>query len=983
MSLDSTVDDFVKKTIELLQLERDAEIQTTEAAQGSLSETEMQKRGICLRKLVVSSSSTGLGGRSLVKFEGSKAVQGLTEEGRLPAHRFSSGDIVKVSPSAPKGQQQVPIQKNDSDLQPATGVILRVSPTKITVAFDDFPDDLLSSGHTFSLFMMANEVTHNRMKEALETLRNIEGRDANQILSVMFGGHEARFDRQTTVEHIYNSGLNSSQRDAISFAMSARDVALIHGPPGTGKTTTVVELIIQLVSRGNRVLACAGSNVAVDNIVEKLSHWIHSEKQLKGKKFLRIGHPARLLPQVVEHSLDARIANDEGSDIVKDVRKEMNDIIRKMSKSRDKGERYRMRSDLSSLRRELVQREKRVIREIVGTSDVILTTNVGAADRHIQDMEFDVVIIDEAAQTIEASCWIPILKLKRGGTIILAGDPCQLGPTIKSEEAAKKGLQITLFDRLQSHHKNITRMLEVQYRMHEDIMTWPSRRLYDNRLTAHESNARHLLKDLPSVSTQTDTLSHVPLLFIDTAGCSYPEAEGADGESKSNENEAMLVKNHVEQLLHLGLREEQIAVISPYNAQVSMVKKFVSLKVEVGSVDGFQGREKEAIIISFVRSNEKGQIGFLSEDRRTNVALTRARRHLTVIGDSETLSVSPFLKDLIEYMYDKGQCVGGVDYMESSLPFLVQQNEGGEGGEVKTQSDVLSQLLGGKDTVTKKREPKKKEKKKQVKVEEKREKKEGKISESQDPSSLPTHLDETIEKFRTSDDITLTLPSSLNAFERRYIHELCERYSLGHQSKGEGENRHLVITKTEEKREAEERREEEKREREEVIKTEAAPLRVKKSSNLFENLKEEAIEEEEKEEEKRMEVEEREEETKEREKRAKEQLIEKKKVEAAKKVEKEENFLLKAMQANKECNFGHCTRPLSLINNTCQFCGKKFCASHVQAEVHGCGDAAKKKARGEWMKNGKAVVTGAPQKKPLKQEDRKVLSKILNKKVIA
>eukprot|EP01117_Protostelium_nocturnum_P015173 TRINITY_DN5852_c0_g1_i1.p1 TRINITY_DN5852_c0_g1~~TRINITY_DN5852_c0_g1_i1.p1 ORF type:complete len:864 (+),score=274.71 TRINITY_DN5852_c0_g1_i1:599-3190(+) len=852
--------------------------------------------------------------------------------------------------------------------------------------------------------MMANDVTHRRLKESLQAMKSKGLSENRQLYSVLFGESEPRFASRVPITSPFNPNLNPSQLEAISFAMSSKDVALIHGPPGTGKTTTIVELVLQFLAKNQKIkiLVCAGSNVAVDNVVEKLARWISQTKSLKRRKFLRLGHPARLLPQVLEHSLDAQISRDEGSEIVSDVRKEMNEIVRKMGRTKNKSERYRMRNELGTLRKELQKREKKVVDELVKGSDVILTTSVGSADRLLNDMAFDVVIIDEAAQSIEASCWIPILKLKggnEGGPIILAGDPCQLGPTIKSVEAAKGGLEKTLFDRLQTLYPGdkITNMLEIQYRMNENIMIWPSNQLYGGRLSAHESVRTHLLSQLENVnnflkekSSKKDeemaSLPTIPLLLIDTSGSDFEEQEGPEGESKSNINESQIVVKHVEQLLAVGVKPEEIAVISPYNAQVALIKKTIShySQIEVGSVDGFQGREKEAIIISFVRSNKKGEVGFLSENRRTNVAITRARRHLCLIGDSDTLSKNPFLKDLIDYVNEKGENIDAQEYLSLDVPFVLEKLDEGEFVR-SNENDIVNQLLKTTIESTPKKRASAKEKAEKKKNE--------KVEQAKDTEELSkdqkNKIEEQLRKFKTSPQTSYSFPVTLNGLERKFVHEICERDGLEHKSEGEGQLRHIIVSKKnvstgkEEMVDEEPKQTQSKKKRNKTKKTvEVAEEAVPSTSgNVFDNLLKDENSD-------LVVVEEKEEENNSPQVEEKYQLP--KKIEKAPTQSKEdkeraeENLLKKAIKENKECGFGHCQRPLGILGGLCNFCGKKYCANHTLPEVHGCGDAAKKKARSTWLQNGKSIVTGTPPvHKPLKESERKVVKNILHSKLEA
>jgi len=390
-----------------------------------------------------------------------------------------------------------------------------------------------------------------------------------------------------------DTSLNDSQKDAVRFAIASREVALIHGPPGTGKTHTLIELILQLLKQGLRLLVCGPSNISVDNIVERLApHKV---------PMIRLGHPARLLPSVLNHSLDVLTKSSEAGEIVKDVRQEMDAKQGSIRKTRNGRERRAIYGELKDLRKEYRERERKCVDDLVRGSKVILATLHGAGGFHLKNAPpFDVVIIDEASQALEAQCWVPLLAAKK---VVLAGDHLQLPPTIKSlnskmnkeekkqaegdkHEEVEKGsmkdvdLETTLFDRLLAlHGSKIKRMLTTQYRMHENIMAFPSKELYEGKLIAAESVKTRLLKDVPYEVQDTED-TREPLVFWDTQGGEFPERSEDDeldkksakgmhlGESKSNVLEAALVKIQVRALVQAGVAPEDIAVVTPYNAQV-------------------------------------------------------------------------------------------------------------------------------------------------------------------------------------------------------------------------------------------------------------------------------------------------------------------------------------------------------------------------------------------------------------------------------
>ncbi|KAL7194326.1 hypothetical protein ACSBR1_034690 [Camellia fascicularis] len=466
------------------------------------------------------------------------------------------------------------------------------------------------------------------------------------------------------------------KKDAISKALSSKIIFLLHGPPGTGKTTTVVEIILQEVKRGSKILACAASNIAVDNIVERLVphsyiDFISSlEKTLQVDitgdnlivKLVRVGHPARLLPQVLDSALDAQVLQGDNSSLANDIRKEMKALNGKLLKTKDKNSRRDIRRELTTLSKEERERQVLAVADVIKSSDVVLTTLTGALSRKLEGTSFDLVIIDEAAEALEIACWIALLK---GSRCILAGDHLQLPPTIQSVEAEKKGLGRTLFERLADlYGDEVTSMLTVQYRMHELIMTWSSKELYNSKIEAHPCVAAHMLYDLEGVKKSSST--EPTLILIDIAGCDMEEKKDEE-DSTMNEGEAEVAITHAKRLVQSGVQASDIGIISPYAAQVVLLKMMRSnedkLKdMEISTVDGFQGREKEAIIISMVRSNSKKEVGFLSDRRRMNVVVTRARRQCCLVCDTETVTGDGFLKRLIEYFEEHGEYLSASEY---------------------------------------------------------------------------------------------------------------------------------------------------------------------------------------------------------------------------------------------------------------------------------------------------------------------------------
>ena len=427
----------------------------------------------------------------------------------------------------------------------------------------------------------------------------------------------------------------------------------------------------QCVARGERVLCCAASNVAVDNLLERL------RVAAPRVRAVRLGHPARLSPSVLECCLDAAVGRADSSALAADVRKEMKALTARLLRlgPRDRAERRDTRRELNALAREERARSSAAVKEVLTAAQVVAATLTGSLSRTLsavtRDRPFDVVVIDEAAQALEIACWGALLQGRRA---VLAGDHLQLPPTVCCDAAARGGLARTLFERVHDAQPQLARMLTVQYRMHGDIADWASGELYGGRLTAPEEVAGRTLASLGQ-EVAGCALADVPvLLLIDTAGCNMPEAAGGEGgfqqESKSNEGEARAALAHAARLVAAGVPAAGIGVITPYAAQVALLRALRAEAgaplegVEVSTVDGFQGREKEAVIITCVRSNDRGEVGFLADARRMNVAVTRARRHCAVVSDVETLSRGdPFLRRLCAWFEAHGEVRSAAEYV--------------------------------------------------------------------------------------------------------------------------------------------------------------------------------------------------------------------------------------------------------------------------------------------------------------------------------
>ncbi|CAI9100039.1 OLC1v1036956C1 [Oldenlandia corymbosa var. corymbosa] len=631
-----TLEQFVSIMAPLIDMEKEAEISASMSSGATRSLDVAQKKGSTILNLKCVDVQTGLMGKSLLELQSNKGDV-------LPPHKFGPHDVVILKPN----------KADVSSPSLGQGVVYQLKDSSITVAFDDIPEDGLNS--PLRLEKLANEVTYRRMKDTLvELSKGVQRGPASDLVPVLFGERPPSLSKKDVKFTLFNSNLDHSQKDAISKALASKDLFLLHGPPGTGKTTTVVEIILQEVKRGSKVLACAASNIAVDNIVERLAqHRV---------KLVRLGHPARLLPQVLESALDAQVLRGDNSSLANDIRKEMKALNGKLLKAKDRNTKRDIRRELKALSKEERKRQQLAVTDVLKNADVVLTTLTGSLSKKLDGSSFDLVIIDEAAQALEIACWIALLK---GSRCILAGDHLQLPPTIQSVDAEKKGLGRTLFERLADlYGEEVMSMLTVQYRMHEHIMNWSSAELYDSKIEAHPSVATHKLYNLDGVVKSTVT--EPTLLLVDTAGCDMEEKKDEE-DSTLNEGEAEVAIAHAKRLVQSGVQASDIGIITPYAAQIVFLKMLRGnddkLKnIEISTVDGFQGREKEAIIISMVRSNSKKEVGFLSDHRRMNVAVTRARRQCCVVCDTETVSSDKFLKRMIEYFEEHAEYLSASEY---------------------------------------------------------------------------------------------------------------------------------------------------------------------------------------------------------------------------------------------------------------------------------------------------------------------------------
>ncbi|WP_020529485.1 AAA domain-containing protein [Flexithrix dorotheae] len=620
----------------LLSLERDEDLNQYRKSMLETPLGERKKKGLTWYPVEVKDIGIGLGEKLFV------SIERTTHLGEN--HNFQVGGMVSLFNNSNN--------KEKGDNLP--GVIASVwrNAMRIYLNVDEVPD-WIEYG-TIGVDVLFDSATYKEMDYALQKVISAKEGRLFELRNILLGKEPAEFHE--IENEATNPLLNESQNRAVNKILKAQDVAIIHGPPGTGKTTTIVAAIQEVLKIENQVLVTAPSNTAVDLLTEKLAE--------KGVNVLRIGNPARVNEDLMQYSLEARITNHDDYRFLKKLRKNAEELRKmgfKYKRKFGKAEREQRKLLFAESRKmldEATYLEKFIVDSLVNEAQVITATLVGTVNKFIRHKTFSTVFIDEAGQALEPACWIPIIKSER---VVFAGDHQQLPPTVKSFEAEKEGLGITLFEKCIKRQK-VDVMLQTQYRMNEQIMEFSSQQFYSGGLLADKTVKNHLL-----VENKEDYLLSQPVEFIDTAGCGFDEEAKEESQSKFNSEEANLMLKHLRNLLlHINSTYQEImdetfsvGLISPYKAQVQYIReKFnedIDLKVfsdfvDINSIDGFQGQERDIIYISLVRSNEKNVIGFLNDIRRLNVALTRARKKLVVIGDSSTLSNHNFYNSFLAYI---------------------------------------------------------------------------------------------------------------------------------------------------------------------------------------------------------------------------------------------------------------------------------------------------------------------------------------------
>ena len=633
--------DYFKKQLDLLKIEREEDRQSYLQLTQSSSINTRRENGLTWYPIAIRDTELGRGDYLTVEVE-------RTTHQDLP-HQFRSGvSAVLFSNHDPK-------QDN------IEGTISFQSGNRMKIALrtDELPE--WSRDGKLGVDLLFDDNSYDEMQNALKQAQTrYEKNEEDRVIRILTGNKPATFRDDLAPVNI--PSLNASQQAAVNRILAANEVAVVHGPPGTGKTTTLVQAIKAIIQQERQqVLVVAPSNTAVDLLSEKLSD--------QGMNVLRVGNPARVSDRLLSLTLDSKMAEHNSMKDIKRLKKqasEFRDMAHKYKRNFGKAERDQRKAlfdEARNIMKQVENTEQYIIEDLLNKAQVITATLVGANNYLVRQQKYKTVVIDEAGQALEPACWIPILKAQK---VILAGDHFQLPPTIKSNEAAQKGLSTTLLEKCVVLHPEAVTLLEEQYRMHEMIMGYSSAVFYENRLQAHASVAQHLL-------FANDT----PISFVDTAGCGFDEKN--EGTSITNPEEAAFLFKHLRQLAadlsahYTPDNFPSIAIISPYRQQVQILKELLphstalqlySHKISVNTIDSFQGQERDIVYISMARSNTEGKIGFLSDIRRMNVAMTRARKKLVVIGDSGTLSQLPFYEDFIAYTADRNAYQSAWEFAE-------------------------------------------------------------------------------------------------------------------------------------------------------------------------------------------------------------------------------------------------------------------------------------------------------------------------------
>jgi ATP-dependent RNA/DNA helicase IGHMBP2 len=632
------IEEKIRELEKWLTLEKQEDLRQFQSYLLPLSLAEKRERGYLWYPLTILHQGFSIGENIKVSVERTK------NKGKV--HVFRAGNPIRLC--------EITDQKEGTYL---VGVVHFVREDTMQIIFGQsfLPDWVFKS--SIAILPEFDEKSYREMESVLKTLKNTHKGRIQHFKEILFGDKLPVFS--LLKDEVLNPLLNNSQNDAINHIISAKDIAIIHGPPGTGKTTTLVSAIARLCDIEYQVLVCAPSNTAVDLLTERISK--------KGINVVRLGNISRVDEDILNHTLDYQISAHEESKAIKRMRIEADALRKKANSFRtplDYGQKRQKRellSEASDLSTWVNQLEKRLIEQILDRAQVITCTLVGSAHALLAGRKFTTVLIDEAAQALEPATWIPILKAER---VVLCGDPFQLPPTVKSRDANKSGLVLTLMEKA-IQKGFVHQMLEVQYRGNELIMGYSNQYFYNNKLLASPTVKD---KKLPFQDNS-------PLIFIDTAGTGFEEKPEPGSGSLYNADEFSLLREHIYRIINetqalVNFDFPSIVILSPYKGQINYMEreiraddKLVNLAIKVKTIDGFQGQESDIVIVSLVRSNGKNDIGFLKDYRRFNVAITRAKCQAVVVGDSSTIGKDLFFAGFLDYCESNASYRTAWEYM--------------------------------------------------------------------------------------------------------------------------------------------------------------------------------------------------------------------------------------------------------------------------------------------------------------------------------
>jgi len=618
-----SMDEF-GKLANVLRIEQREDYNLHDAWLKRSSISERKKNGITWFPLRITETGFGLGAYPFLVVE--------RNPGDRLNHQFQSAAPVSLF-SAADGNEQLSIN----------GTVGYVDDQRMKITFfcDEMPD-WIDDGK-LGVNLLFDSRTYDEMFKALNVLINLEKGRLKKLRDVILG-----YDRPTVkrIDFISSARLNESQNAAMNGILAADDIAVVHGPPGTGKTTTLVESVVQLLREEKQVMVCAPSNAATDHLAKSL--------YARGLKVVRIGNLAKVESDNTALTLDVLIQQEKDFKQIRELKKRAIELRKmggkyKRNFGREESEQRKLIfNESKNLSKEARELENYLVEKVLGDAQVIACTLIGSSSDYLQGRKFSTVIIDEAGQGIEPAVWVPILKADK---VVMAGDPYQLPPTVKSVDAERQGLSVTLLEKAIQRHDAVF-LLRTQYRMNTLIMEFSNRKFYHGQLEAHPSVAEWHIESSPQV-----------VEFVDTAGCGFEEQASEESSSRCNPEEARLLRLHFDQLA--PDTSLSVGVISPYRAQVELLQEtFADVsQVSVNTIDSFQGQERDVIYMSLARSNPKSEIGFLKDYRRMNVAMTRARKKLVIIGDSATLGNDRFYGDFLSYAEEIGAYKSAWEYL--------------------------------------------------------------------------------------------------------------------------------------------------------------------------------------------------------------------------------------------------------------------------------------------------------------------------------